>query len=104
MRNIIINLSLFLLLLSCATNPTEKQKDFADSLLNTPGILKTEWGSNLTLTVTVDLDALGINPKLQAQQLADQIAASGVEYTGKDICVSIYHGYKNKLADSCLSK
>jgi hypothetical protein len=104
MKKTLILLLIIPLLISCATNPTEKQKEFAHKLLETPSILKTERGSNLTLTVTVDLDASGINPKLQAQQLADQIAASGVEYTGKDICVLIYHGYKNKLADSCLSK
>ena len=104
MKKLFLTVSIFIFLLSCATNPTEKQKAFAEKLLETPGILQTEWASNSTLTVTVDLDSLGLNPKYQAQLLADQIAAAGFEYTGEGICVLIYYGYKNKLANSCFSK
>ena len=104
MKKLFLITSIFIFLLSCATNPTEKQKAFAEKLLETPGILKTEWLSNLSLGVTVDFDKLGVNPKYQAQLLADQIASGGLEYTDKSICVRIMYGYKNKLASSCLSK
>lgn len=104
MKNLFLALSIFLLLLSCATNPTEKQKEFAHKLLQTPGILKTEWGTNLTLRITVDLDSLGPNSTMKAQLLADQIAPAGLEYTEQSICAVIYYGNLNKLAESCLSK
>ena len=104
MKNLLLGLSIVLLFLSCGTEPTEKQKEFAQKLLQTPGILKTEWGTNLSLRVTVDLESLGPNPTMKAQLLADQIASAGLEYTGRSICANIYYGNLNKLADSCLSK
>ncbi|MGH7900634.1 MAG: hypothetical protein ACRENZ_02745 [Thermodesulfobacteriota bacterium] len=104
MKKLILFLSVFIVLLSCTPNPTEKQKEFAQKLLETPGILKTEWVTNLILNVTVNLDSLGLNPKMQAQLLADQIASGAVQYTEKDTCVRILYGDSNKLADSCVDK
>lgn len=81
--------------------PSLKQQEFAQKLLETPGILKTEWVTTNILDVIVELDRLGTNPKLKAKELADQIASAGYDYTGKDLCVYIYYPSLNKLADSC---
>lgn len=104
MNKVFVTISIFLLALSCNFNPTEKQQEFARKLLETPGILKAEWGTTLSLRVTVDLDSLGRNPSLQAQQLADQIAAEGLRYTDSSICANIYYGNGNFLAESCLNR
>lgn len=101
MKKLILFISLFIVLLSCTPNPTEKQKEFAHKLLETPGILHTEWKTSLSLWIQVDLNSLGSNPKLQAQLLADQIVAAGYKYTEKDICANIYFGDLNQLASSC---
>jgi len=103
MKKILLYLSIFVLLISCATNPTEKQKEFAKELQKTPGILHTEWQTNLSLWIQVDLNSLGSNPKLQAQQLADKIASKGLKYIERSICVNIYYGNGNFLAESCLN-
>lgn len=103
MKKLFLIASVFIFL-SCTPNPTDKQIAFAEKLLETPGVLKTEWKTNLSLDVTVDLNKLGLNPKYQAQLLADQIASGGVDYTNKNICVRIMYGNQNRLASSCLSK
>ena len=94
-------LSIFMFLISCATNPTEKQKAFAISLKDKPGIVDATWHDSWNLYVAVDLDALGSNPKLKAQDVADQIADKGLKDTQQTICVTIYFGNHNRLADSC---
>jgi len=68
-----------------------------------PGVLKAEWSGTISLRVTVDLENLGINPKLKAQQLADQIASAGYNITGQGLCVTIYYPNLNKLADTCVT-
>ncbi len=104
MFKLMIFLSLFLFVASCnvTSEPSEEQLSFSNKLLETPGVLNTVWNNRLSLKVTVDLDSLGSPPKMKAQLLADEIAAAGHAYTGKSICVTIYYGYKNKLADSCI--
>lgn len=82
--------------------PSIKQKEFAQQLLQIPGILQTEWSTTTSLRVTVDLDIMGSHPKLKAQQLADEIAAIGHKDTGEGICVNIYYPNLNKLASSCV--
>lgn len=103
MRNSLLRVSIiiFLFFLSCTPNPTDKQKEFVQKLLETPGIQHAEWKTNLSLWIQVDLNSLGPNPKLQSQLLADQIAAAGYKYTQKDICANIYFGDLNQLASSC---
>ncbi|MGH7900635.1 MAG: hypothetical protein ACRENZ_02750 [Thermodesulfobacteriota bacterium] len=97
----LIPITTFFLLISCAINPTEKQKTFAISLKDKPGIIDASWDDSWNLYVTVDLDALGSNPKLKAQDVADQIADKGLKDTQQTICVTIYYGNHNRLADSC---
>ncbi len=104
MKKLLLTASIFIFLLSCTPNPTDKQIAFAEKLLETPGILHTEWQTNLSLWVKVDLNSLGLNPKLQAQQLADQIATTGNRHTNRSICVNIYYGNGNFLAESCLNR
>jgi hypothetical protein len=82
-------------------DPTNKQIEFAQKLMENPGILNAKWGTRLGLLVTVDLEALGQNPKLRAQVIADDIVNKGFIYTGKDICAIIYYGNGHKLAESC---
>lgn len=101
-----IFLSLCLFVISCnvTSEPSDKQSAFSNKLLETHGVLNTTWNNNLSLKVTVDLDSLGSPAEMKAQLLADEIAATGFEQTGTSICVTIYYGYKNKLASSCLYK
>ena len=106
MKKFILLVPFLFLALSISTHssfaePTEKQKEFAEKLLENSAVLKTRWGDNLTLFVYVDLNALGHNPKLQAQLAADDIANQGVKFTGKDICATIYYGNGHELANSC---
>jgi|SRR3990167_5150014 len=100
-KRLLVMVSIFVFLISCTPNPTDKQKEFAQKLLETPGILHTEWQTSLSLWIQVDLNSLGPNPKLQSQLLADQIAAAGYKYTQKDICANLYFGDLNQLASSC---
>lgn len=104
MKEMLYLLIISLLLCSCnfaKREPSVKQQEFAQKLLETPSILKTEWSTTNILSVTVELDKLGINPKLKAKELADEIASAGLSYTGKDLCVNIYFPNLNKLAGSC---
>jgi|SRR3990167_2888335 len=94
-------LSIFMFLTSCATNPTEKQEEFANLLLEKPNIQHVEWQTTLSLWVKVDRDVLGMNPKTQAQYLAEDIAAAGMKYTQKDICVNIYYDSSKAIASAC---
>ena len=93
------------LLFACnvSSDPSEKQIEFAKEVQESPIVLNVEWSTSLIMDVTVNLDDLGINPEMQAQLLADEIASAGLEYTGESICVKIYYGYLNKLAESCFS-
>ena len=98
-------LTICLLLFSCDFSKlenTDKQKEFAQTLKKTPGILDAEWSTFHIIYVTVDLSTLGLNPKLKAQELADQISAAGFKYTNEDICVNIVYANRNKLASSCM--
>lgn len=99
-------IALSILFLSCSVEPkqpSEKQLEFAHELNKMPGILKAEWYNTISLQVTVNLDNLGNNPKLKAQQLADQIASAGYQITGQGLCVSIYYPNLNKLAGTCVT-
>lgn len=105
MKYILCVLCTCILIISCSAEPIEpsdKQKEFANLLLEKPGIIDSEWYNTISLTITVDLDKMGPNPKLNAKQLADEIAALGYQYTGKGLCVSIYYPYKNNLASTCV--
>jgi len=98
-------IAITLLLFSCnfsKREPSIKQKEFAQQLLQIPGILQTEWSTTTSLRVTVDLNMIGSHSKLKAQQLADEIAAIGHKDTGEEICVNIYYPNLNKLASSCV--
>ena len=79
---------------SCDTKPVEpndKQKEFAQKLLEAPEILEAESYNSTSIEVTDDLGKLDINPELKAKQLANQIASAGYSNTGKGLCVSIYY-------------
>lgn len=106
MNKKIICLVVCLVFIACNTpiQSSEKQLEFAKLIQNQTGILKAEWGTTLVFDVTVDIDYFGTNPKLEAEQLADQIASAGLNYTEKSICVIIYVGHANKLASTCLNK
>lgn len=106
MRKLILSYTIAMLVLACYTpiKPSEKQLEFAKLIQNQTGILKAEWGTTLVFDVTVDIDYLGTNPKLEAEQLADQIASAGLNFTEESICVIIYVGHANKLASTCLNK
>lgn len=104
MKRILYLITALLFLLSCnftKREPSVKQQEFAQKLLETPGILKVDWYTTSILDVTVDLDKMGINPKLKAKELADQIAGAAYEQTDKSLCVNIYYSHLNKLASTC---
>ena len=104
MKRVPYLLTIFLLLFSCnfsKREPSVKQKEFAKKLLQTPGILKVDWYTTSILDVTVDLDRMGMHPKLKAKELADQIGSAGYRYTGEALCVNIFYPNLNKLASSC---
>ena len=103
MKKILLYLSIFVLLISCANNPTEKQLTFSKKLLSTPGITHTEWGNTLTLWVKVNPDSLGLNAKPKAQELANKIASAGVRETQQNICVVIYFASYKEIASSCIN-
>jgi len=106
MKKLLTLMFICLFIMSCniSSEPSQKQQEFAQGLVGQSGIIKTEWSNNLSLRVTVELSAMGINPKMQAQLLADEIASIGFKYSGDSICASIYYGNLNKLASSCLYK
>jgi len=101
MKKILLYLSIFILLISCTPNPTEKQNEFANLVLEKPHIQHVEWQTTLSLWVQVDKAVLGTNPKVQAQYLAEDIAAAGMKYTQKDICVNIYYDSSKAIASAC---
>ena len=107
-KNNLLLLTTFLIvfMLGCnfTSEPNEKQVEFANELVGQKGITVTEWSNNLSLRVFVDLNSLGLNPKMQAQLLADEVASAGFQYTNRSISANIYYGNRNKLADSCLYK
>ena len=94
---------IILVLVSCSFNPTRKQEEFAASLLEKPNIQHVEWQTTLSLWVKVDRQTLGINPKIQAQSLAEDIAAAGLRYTQEPICVNIYYDNTSAIGSACQS-
>ena len=105
MKSIFYLVPIVFLFYSCnfsKPEPSLKQQEFAQKLLETPGILKVDWYTASILDVTVDLDRMGTHPKLKAKELADQIGSAGYNYTGKDLCVNIYYPNLNKLASTCV--
>jgi len=90
-------------LVSCSFNPTKKQEEFAVLVSKKPNVEHVEWQTTLSLWVRVDREALGINPKIRAQSLAEDIAAAGLRYTQEPICVNIYYGNTSAIGSACQS-
>lgn len=103
MNKSLVILTILFLALSCSFNPTRKQEEFAASLLEKPNIQEVEWQTTLSLWVKVNRQALGINPKIQAQSLAEDIAAAGLRYTQEPICVNIYYDNTSTIGSACQS-
>jgi len=94
---------IILILVSCASGPSEKQSAFSEKLLKTPTIVHTEWANNLTLWVKVNPDSFGIHARTKAQELANEIASVGVKETQKNICVVIYFTSYKEIASTCIN-
>ncbi len=104
-----------LLLILCGCNQAEedpyeisqKQKEFAQSLLENSIVISANWKDFKNLEVTVKPEKLGRNSDndndiIPGKFLADTIATKGHKSVGKNICVSIVYPDKKEVGYTCV--
>lgn len=86
---------------------SQKQIEYAESLLNNPAVISANWRDFKNLEVTAKPDKLGKNDDndndlYYGMLLADDIATKGHEYVGKDICVEIIYPDNERVGYTCV--
>lgn len=91
-----------------ATAPSLSGKDvsveqelFAQDLVSSvPGIEGAWWSQRISLWVKIDMGVFGSNPKVYAQEIADEVSrAASVKFGWT--CARVYHGKQRVLARAC---
>ncbi|MGD9652089.1 MAG: hypothetical protein AB7V12_06940 [Candidatus Dadabacteria bacterium] len=86
---------------------SQKQIEYAESLLNNPAVISANWRDFKNLEVIAKPDKLGKNDDNDndlyfGKVLADDIATKGHEYVGKDICVEIIYPDSKRVGYTCV--
>ncbi len=86
---------------------SQKQIEYAQSLLEKSVVISANWKDFKNLEVTVKPEKLGRNDDndndlIPGQFLADAIATNGHKYVGKNICVSIIYPDKKEVGYACV--
>ncbi len=86
---------------------TDKQIEYAQSILDNSAAIRADWKDSVTLNVTFEPDKLGKNDhndndKFVGNVASESIAKKGYEYTGQAICVRVIYPDGKFVSKTCV--